>query len=79
MPPPAASAAVPTRPARPGNLATEDLLYLLHGLGLETGVSLDAVVAASHRSNRSSVTPALAIFPRARRHHHAGTVTIGLD
>jgi isopropylmalate/homocitrate/citramalate synthase len=29
-----------------GNLATEDLLYLLHGLGIETGVDLDAVAAA---------------------------------
>ncbi|OIQ81123.1 hydroxymethylglutaryl-CoA lyase YngG [mine drainage metagenome] len=29
-----------------GNLATEDLLYMLHGLGLHTGVDLDAVVDA---------------------------------
>ncbi len=29
-----------------GNLATEDLLYLLDGLGLESGVDFDAVVAA---------------------------------
>src|SRR5882757_2130928 len=28
-----------------GNLATEDLLYMLHGLGIETGIDLDAVVA----------------------------------
>jgi hydroxymethylglutaryl-CoA lyase len=27
-----------------GNVATEDLVYLLHGLGLETGVDLDALV-----------------------------------
>jgi hydroxymethylglutaryl-CoA lyase len=26
-----------------GNVATEDVLYLLHGLGIETGVDLDAV------------------------------------
>ncbi|MGZ3664086.1 MAG: hydroxymethylglutaryl-CoA lyase [Ktedonobacterales bacterium] len=37
----------PYAPGASGNLATEDLLYLLHGLGIETGVSLDAVVAAS--------------------------------
>ena len=30
-----------------GNLATEDLLWMLHGLGFETGVDLDAVVATS--------------------------------
>jgi len=29
-----------------GNVATEDVLYLLHGLGLRTGVDLDAVAAA---------------------------------
>jgi isopropylmalate/homocitrate/citramalate synthase len=37
----------PYAPGATGNLATEDLLYLLHGLGLETGVSLDAVYTAS--------------------------------
>ena len=37
----------PYAPGATGNLATEDLLDLLHGLGLETGVSLDAVYAAS--------------------------------
>jgi hydroxymethylglutaryl-CoA lyase len=37
----------PYAPGATGNLATEDLLYLLHGLGLDTGVSLDAVYAAS--------------------------------
>jgi len=37
----------PYAPGASGNLATEDLLYMLHGLGLETGVSLDAVYAAS--------------------------------
>jgi len=37
----------PYAPGAAGNLATEDLLYLLHGLGYETGVSLDQVVAAS--------------------------------
>jgi len=37
----------PYAPGATGNLATEDLLYMLHGLGLKTGVSLDAVYAAS--------------------------------
>jgi isopropylmalate/homocitrate/citramalate synthase len=37
----------PYAPGAAGNLATEDLLYLLHGLGIETGVNLDGVVAAS--------------------------------
>lgn len=30
-----------------GNLATEDLVYMLHGLGIETGVDLEALVDAS--------------------------------
>jgi isopropylmalate/homocitrate/citramalate synthase len=37
----------PYAPGASGNLATEDLLYMLHGMGIETGVSLDGVVAAS--------------------------------
>jgi len=37
----------PFAPGAAGNLATEDLLYMLHGLGIETGVDLAQVVAAS--------------------------------
>lgn len=37
----------PYAPGATGNLATEDLLYMLHGLQIETGVSLEAVVEAS--------------------------------
>ena len=37
----------PFAPGAAGNLATEDLLYLLDGLGIDSGVRLDAVVAAS--------------------------------
>jgi hydroxymethylglutaryl-CoA lyase len=33
----------PYAPGASGNVATEDVLYLLHGLGIETGVDLDAV------------------------------------
>ena len=36
----------PYAPGASGNLATEDLLYVLHGLGYETGVSLDGVIDA---------------------------------
>jgi hydroxymethylglutaryl-CoA lyase len=35
----------PYAPGATGNVATEDLLYLLHGLGLETGIDLDEVVS----------------------------------
>lgn len=37
----------PYAPGAAGNLASEDLLYMLQGMGIETGVSLPAVVAAS--------------------------------
>jgi isopropylmalate/homocitrate/citramalate synthase len=37
----------PYAPGATGNLATEDLLYLLHGMDIETGVDLDAVRAAT--------------------------------
>ncbi len=37
----------PYAPGAAGNLATEDLLYMLNGLGIDTGVSIDAVAAAS--------------------------------
>jgi hydroxymethylglutaryl-CoA lyase len=37
----------PYAPGAAGNLATEDLLYMLHGMGIETGIDLAAVVRAS--------------------------------
>jgi isopropylmalate/homocitrate/citramalate synthase len=37
----------PYAPGASGNLATEDLLYMLHGLGIATGGDLAKVVAAS--------------------------------
>jgi len=37
----------PYAPGASGNLATEDLLYMLHGMSIETGVDLPAVAAAS--------------------------------
>jgi isopropylmalate/homocitrate/citramalate synthase len=43
----------PYAPGASGNLATEDLLYMLHGMGLETGVDLEAVVRASRSLARS--------------------------
>ena len=37
----------PYAPGAAGNLATDDLIYMLDGLGIETGVSLTALSAAS--------------------------------
>jgi hydroxymethylglutaryl-CoA lyase/(R)-citramalyl-CoA lyase len=37
----------PFAPNASGNVATEDLVYLLHGEGLETGVDLDALIGVA--------------------------------
>jgi isopropylmalate/homocitrate/citramalate synthase len=34
----------PFAPRATGNIATEDLIYLLHGMGYETGIDLDALI-----------------------------------
>jgi isopropylmalate/homocitrate/citramalate synthase len=34
----------PFAPRATGNVATEDLVYLFHGQGIETGVDLDALI-----------------------------------
>jgi isopropylmalate/homocitrate/citramalate synthase len=53
----------PYAPGAAGNVSTEDLLYLLHGMGYETGVDLDAVVDAS-----SALAVALGRVPVSRVH-----------
>jgi hydroxymethylglutaryl-CoA lyase len=42
----------PYAPGASGNLATEDLVYLLHGMGLETGVDLPALIQAGAVAER---------------------------
>jgi len=37
----------PYAPGASGNLATEDLVYMLNGLGIESGIDLDRLLAAS--------------------------------
>src|SRR5207248_8952049 len=37
----------PYAPRATGNIATEDLVYLLEGEGIETGVNLDALIETS--------------------------------
>lgn len=39
----------PYAPGASGNLATEDLVYMLHGMGVETGINLDALVECSRQ------------------------------
>ncbi len=39
----------PFIPGATGNIATEDTLYLLHSMGIETGIDLDKIAECSHR------------------------------
>jgi len=39
----------PYAPGASGNVATEDVVYMLHGMGIRTGVDLDALCEASSR------------------------------
>jgi hydroxymethylglutaryl-CoA lyase len=61
----------PFAPGALGNLATEGLLYMLHGLGLARDIDLDAIVTAS-----ASIEPAVgralpSRYYRATRAAHA--------
>jgi hydroxymethylglutaryl-CoA lyase len=39
----------PYAPGAAGNVATEDVVYMLNGMGIETGIDLDALVACSQK------------------------------
>ena len=55
----------PFAPGATGNIATEDLVYLLHRSGLETGLNLDALIAAAHFLGDALGRPVEALLPRA--------------
>lgn len=56
----------PYAPGAAGNLATEDLLYMLHGLGIETGANLAKVVEAT-----SFIAPYLGHVPTSKYYQAA--------
>ena len=57
----------PYAPGATGNLATEDLVYMLHGLGITTGISLDGLIEASAAlAPRVGHEPASRYFRAAR-------------
>jgi hydroxymethylglutaryl-CoA lyase len=56
----------PYAPGAAGNLATEDLLYMLHGMGIQTGVDLEKVVAAT-----SFIAPYLGHVPTSKYYQAA--------
>jgi isopropylmalate/homocitrate/citramalate synthase len=60
----------PYAPGAAGNLATEDLLYMLHGMGIQTGVDLEKVVAATR-----FIAPLLGHAPTSK--YYQATVSSG--
>ncbi len=57
----------PYAPGAAGNLATEDLLYLLHGMGFETGADLSQVARASRvLAETTGRLPASRVFAALR-------------
>ncbi|HEX8909956.1 MAG TPA: hydroxymethylglutaryl-CoA lyase [Anaeromyxobacteraceae bacterium] len=57
----------PYAPGAAGNLATEDLVYMLDGLGVGTGVELDAVLAAAQLISEHLGRPPGSKVARARQ------------
>ncbi|MGI6852295.1 hydroxymethylglutaryl-CoA lyase [Mesorhizobium sp. 1B3] len=63
----------PYAPGAAGNVSTEDLLFMLHGMGISTGVDLDRVVAAGNfiaaalgRPSGSKVAQSMGADPASR-------------
>ncbi|PYR94503.1 MAG: hypothetical protein DMF84_04915 [Acidobacteria bacterium] len=60
----------PYAPGATGNLATEDLLYMLNGFGIETGVSLEKVLAASGFMEQKIGHPLASRYAAAQKATH---------
>jgi hydroxymethylglutaryl-CoA lyase len=56
----------PYAPGAAGNLATEDIVYMLHGMGIQTGIDLDRLVEAGR------VAESLVGHPLPGKVHQAG-------
>jgi hydroxymethylglutaryl-CoA lyase len=57
----------PYAPGATGNLATEDLVYMLDGLGIRTGVGIDKVLAASRFIEQKVGHPLASRYAAAER------------
>ncbi len=62
----------PYAPGATGNLATEDLVYMLNGLGIETGVDLEALMGASRSIEQALGHPLASRYLRAERARAGG-------
>jgi hydroxymethylglutaryl-CoA lyase len=59
----------PYAPGASGNVATEDVVYMLHGMGIETGLSLDKLIAAGSRISATLGRENASAVARARLAH----------
>jgi hydroxymethylglutaryl-CoA lyase len=59
----------PYAPGASGNVATEDVVYMLEGMGIETGVALDKLIAAGSRISATLGRPNASAVARARLAH----------
>ena len=64
----------PYAPGATGNVATEDVVYMLEGMGIKTGVDMDRLLAATNEISRLLGRPpvsrvATALNAKARRAH----------
>jgi hydroxymethylglutaryl-CoA lyase len=55
----------PFAPAATGNIATDDLVYMLHRAGYETGIDLDVLIGVSRDVETVVQRPIPAMLPRA--------------
>jgi len=55
----------PFAPAATGNVATEDVLYMLHRAGFETGIDLDKMIATSNWLSGKLGKDLPALLPKA--------------
>lgn len=51
-----------------GNVASEDVLYMLNGMGIETGVNLDALITIGHEISAQLGRPPASRVSLARKH-----------
>lgn len=59
----------PYAPGASGNVASEDVVYMLHGLGIETGLDLDKLIAAGSRISATLGRDNASAVARARLAH----------
>lgn len=55
-----------------GNVATEDVVYMMHGMGIETGIDLDALIDAGVFINQALGRPSNSLVARAILNKRAG-------